>query len=177
MEKKIKFWCPFNITKSDQHDTYSNRRLNGRQDLFWMLQASSDFGQDCEHESTEENLSMLAFFDSLVQRDLSSGDSDSDETLSLDENDFNDDEENIESVIAKKRQVVHKRRIRGNPSQDNEDLRYSSFSEILLRTYFLCDNLESYLVFITPLPTGSSNSLCQKLNSKKVILKISTFWL
>ena len=59
----------------------------------------------------------------LVQRDLSSGDSDSDETLSLDENDFNDDEENIESVIAKKRQVVHKRRIRGNPSQDNEDLR------------------------------------------------------
>ena len=65
VEKKIKFWCPFNITKSDQHDTYSNRRLNGRQDLFWMLQASSDFGQDCEHESTEENLSMLAFFDSL----------------------------------------------------------------------------------------------------------------
>ena len=62
-------------------------------------------------------------FSILVQRDLSSGDSDSDETLSLDENDFNDDEENIESVIAKKRQVVHKRRIRGNPSQDNEDLR------------------------------------------------------
>ena len=59
-----------------------------------MIQASSDFGDDCERESTEENSSMLAFFDSLVQRDMSSGedtenndDSDS-ETVSLDENDL-----------------------------------------------------------------------------------------
>ena len=60
-----------------------------------MIQASSDFGDDCERESTEENSSMLAFFDSLVQRDMSSGEdtdennenSDS-ETVSLDENDL-----------------------------------------------------------------------------------------
>ena len=95
VEKKIKFWCPFNVKRTDIGPEQSNRRLNGPNNLYWMIQASSDFGDDCERESTEENSSMLAFFDSLVQRDMSSGEdtdennenSDS-ETVSLDENDL-----------------------------------------------------------------------------------------
>ena len=126
MEKKIKFWSPFNITQSEKADqSQLDRRFRGRQDLLWMLQASSDFGQDCEIESTDENLSMLAFFDSLVQRDLESDESD--DTLSLDENDddFNNEQENesIETVIAKKRKIALHRRSRRNPSQDSEELR------------------------------------------------------
>ena len=95
VEKKIKFWCPFNVKRTESGPEQSNRRLNGPNNLYWMIQASSDFGDDCERESTEENSSMLAFFDSLVQRDMSSGEdtdennenSDS-ETVSLDENDL-----------------------------------------------------------------------------------------
>ena len=126
VEKKIKFWSPFNITQSEKADqSQLDRRFRGRQDLLWMLQASSDFGQDCEIESTDENLSMLAFFDSLVQRDLESDESD--DTLSLDENDddFNNEQEteSIETVIAKKRKIALHRRSRRNPSQDSEELR------------------------------------------------------
>ena len=42
-----------------------------------MVQNSSNL-LDCEHESVEENPKMLAFFDSLVQRDLSSDETETD---------------------------------------------------------------------------------------------------
>ena len=45
------------------------RRIHRREDHNWMVTNSSNL-IDCEHESVEENPKMLAFFDSLVQRDL-----------------------------------------------------------------------------------------------------------
>ena len=45
------------------------RRIHRREDHSWMVTNSSNL-IDCEHESVEENPKMLAFFDSLVQRDL-----------------------------------------------------------------------------------------------------------
>ena len=45
-----------------------------------MVQNSSTL-LDCEHESVEENPRMLAFFDSLVQRDLSSDETETDNEL------------------------------------------------------------------------------------------------
>ena len=59
-------------------------------------------------ETTEENPKMLAFFDTLVQRDFS--DSDSESTLSETESD------DIDSVIAKKRNRIKARQ----SSQDSD---------------------------------------------------------
>jgi len=73
VEKKIKLWSPFDITNDDvdKRGPSFSRRIHRREDHSWMVTNSSNL-IDCEHESVEENPKMLAFFDSLVQRDLSS---------------------------------------------------------------------------------------------------------
>jgi len=119
VEKKIKLWSPFDITNddADRRGPSFSRRIHRREDHVWMVQNSSNL-LDCEHESVEENPRMLAFFDSLVQRDLSSDETETDnERASLE---FEDEiasshsdtsvsttTDDIDTVIAKKREVIN----------------------------------------------------------------------
>ena len=111
VEKKILLWSPFDIrTNSDGKCEKNGRKIGKRPNNFWSL----DVNFDCEHESVEENPKMLAFFDSLVQRDLSS-ESETESTVSIE----TESEEEIDKVIAKKRQyIVAKRRKKRQDSSE-----------------------------------------------------------
>merc|ERR1719203_2527500 len=121
VEKKIKLWSPFDITNDDvdKRGPSFSRRIHRREDHSWMVTNSSNL-IDCEHESVEENPKMLAFFDSLVQRDLSSDETTETENeqqrLAFEEelasaHDSSDSSissttDDIDTVIAKKREVI-----------------------------------------------------------------------
>jgi WD repeat-containing protein 22 len=119
VEKKIKLWSPFDITNDDvdKRGPSFSRRIHRREDHGWMVQNSSNL-LDCEHESVEENPKMLAFFDSLVQRDLSSDETETDndraspefeEEIASSHSDTSDSTttDDIDTVIAKKREVIN----------------------------------------------------------------------
>ena len=99
VEKRIKLWSPFDIANDESGPENSGRRRKiSRTENRMTLYAQST--ELLDTETTEENPKMLAFFDTLVQRDFSS---DSEETLSDTESD------DIDSVIAKKRQRIKHR--------------------------------------------------------------------
>lgn len=112
VEKRIKLWSPFDIgLKNSQENCENNvhRRISRAENRFQLYAQSTELSNDdFDIESTEENPKMLAFFDTLVQRDFSS---DSEETLSETESD------DIQSVIAKKRIKRTQSRL---SSQDSE---------------------------------------------------------
>ena len=107
VEKRIKCWSPFDIGSTSE-EISKNRRISRVENRFQLYTQSTELTENFDTESTEENPKMLAFFDTLVQRDFSS---DSEETLSDTESD------DIESVIAKKRLKRTKSRL---SSQDSD---------------------------------------------------------
>jgi len=135
VEKKIKLWSPFDITNDDvdKHGPSFSRRIHRREDHLWMVQNSSNL-LDCEHESVEENPKMLAFFDSLVQRDLSSDETETDneraslnfeDEIASSHSDTSDSTttDDIDTVIAKKRKVINIKK--SKKEQKNRQMRSS----------------------------------------------------
>ena len=86
-----------------------HRRISRSENRLALYAQSTELNNgEFDTETTEENPKMLAFFDTLVQRDFS--DSDSESTLSETESD------DIDSVIAKKRNRIKARQ----SSQDSD---------------------------------------------------------
>lgn len=120
VEKVIKLWSPLNLpatsNKSEESEEESSRRIHSRNDYYWMLTLSDSLiSNDYNRESTEENSRMIAFFDSLVQRDVTSSSSssdsdskDSDETASV-HSDSEHYRDRIDTLIAKKRSICRDR--------------------------------------------------------------------
>ena len=128
VEKKIIWWSPLNISSDEQNSKFkmaaNSRRITRPENPFTILQETSDLIFDGEQSTVEENPKMLAFFDTLVQRDLCS--ESSEDTLSLDSSDSDnssadDHDETVEEQIAKKRQNIRKRQMRKAQRQNRQN--------------------------------------------------------
>lgn len=78
VEKIIKVWSPFKLPEKQQKDEKSRQRrvFTHEEYINLVLQDGSVMSHDYSHESTEEDPRMMAFFDSLVQRELDGWSSD-----------------------------------------------------------------------------------------------------
>ncbi|XP_059166658.1 DDB1- and CUL4-associated factor 5-like [Physella acuta] len=95
VEKLIKLWSPFSVpnctgelVQQAGHVTEVERNAYSHEEYIHMvLQAGSFLSHDYSHGSTEEEPCMIAFFDSLIQREIEQNiDSDDDITNSSDDN-------------------------------------------------------------------------------------------
>ncbi len=124
VEKMIKLWSPFPLSQKrssnrqaqdgDGNGTGNDRRRNRRDDFFWwMTLGDSMISHDCNRESTEENPNMIAFFDSLVKRDIDSSSSDATDS----------DDADLEDVRSRtERTVLRLRSRRRNDSSSDENI-------------------------------------------------------
>ncbi len=87
VEKVIKFWSTFPLpygsgelqTKTNQKD---NRKVFSHEDYINLVLESGQFvTHDYSHQSVQEDPRMMAFFDSLVQRDIEGWTSDSSDSI------------------------------------------------------------------------------------------------
>ncbi len=87
VEKVIKFWSTFPLpygsgglqTKTNQRD---NRKVFSHEDYINLVLESGQFvTHDYSHQSVQEDPRMMAFFDSLVQRDIEGWTSDSSDSI------------------------------------------------------------------------------------------------
>jgi hypothetical protein len=94
VEKVIKLWSPLDISKDLKNVEMLERKIHQREDYYWMVTSSHEL-LDCGTESTNENPQMIAFFDSLVQREISSSSS-----SSSTENENEDNDENTTETVV-----------------------------------------------------------------------------
>lgn len=77
VEKIIKIWSPFNLPSKVQKEDSRERRVYSHEEYInFVLQNGTVISHDYSQESTEEDPRMMAFFDSLVQRELEGWSSD-----------------------------------------------------------------------------------------------------
>lgn len=114
IEKKIKLWSPFNIAKEGDSEIRKpdfRRRLHNRIDYFSLVLNSTELeAEDLNTENTEENMKMIAFFDTLVQRETCS-DEDSTSSTMTEESISDTETDDIDILmVAKQRKLQEKQR-------------------------------------------------------------------
>lgn len=105
VEKVIKIWSPLKLPGMSGKTDNSRQMFTHQQYFDMMINSNSSLSHDYSHQSTEEDPHMLAFFDSLIQREversISSDSDDSDDTspasMFLDFVQNSDDSESTES--------------------------------------------------------------------------------
>ncbi|XP_046689267.1 DDB1- and CUL4-associated factor 5-like [Homalodisca vitripennis] len=70
VEKMIKVWSPFPLPNSNGDDTHHRRVFSHEEYIGLVLSSGQFISHDYSHESTKEDPRMMAFFDSLVQREI-----------------------------------------------------------------------------------------------------------
>uniref|UniRef100_A0A1B6L8U1 Uncharacterized protein n=1 Tax=Graphocephala atropunctata TaxID=36148 RepID=A0A1B6L8U1_9HEMI len=75
VEKMIKVWSPFHLPKSNEEqqetDKPNQRRVFSHEEYITLVLSTGQFiTHDYSHQSTKEDPRMMAFFDSLVQREI-----------------------------------------------------------------------------------------------------------
>ncbi|XP_046687774.1 DDB1- and CUL4-associated factor 5-like, partial [Homalodisca vitripennis] len=66
----IKVWSPFPLPNSNGDDTHHRRVFSHEEYIGLVLSSGQFISHDYSHESTKEDPRMMAFFDSLVQREI-----------------------------------------------------------------------------------------------------------
>ncbi|CAF0772507.1 unnamed protein product [Rotaria sordida] len=132
VEKVIKMWTPYR-TRNNNNDSNSNR-FNGRQEMYTQrdyLRAVLESGSvhhDSSIERYDEDKRMLAFFDSLLQRELGSGHNDDD----------SDDDSDDLSFIIDSSDDDQTSRISQSDDDDEEEI---TLEEINSQTVDLTDSI------------------------------------
>ncbi|XP_078590919.1 uncharacterized protein LOC144870514 [Branchiostoma floridae x Branchiostoma japonicum] len=93
VEKVIKVWSPFKQPESggqiDQQDSTPQRSMYTHEEyISLVLNSGQGLSHDYGHQSVQEDPRMIAFFDSLVQREIEGWSSESEDSLDLDEGIF-----------------------------------------------------------------------------------------
>ncbi|KAI8505527.1 DDB1- and CUL4-associated factor 5 [Branchiostoma belcheri] len=93
VEKVIKVWSPFKQPESggqiEQQDATPQRSMYTHEEyISLVLNSGQGLSHDYGHQSVQEDPRMIAFFDSLVQREIEGWSSESEDSLELDEGIF-----------------------------------------------------------------------------------------
>ncbi|CAF2530487.1 unnamed protein product [Rotaria sp. Silwood2] len=135
VEKVIKMWTPYRTRNNNDNET---NKFNGRQEMYShrdYLRAVLESGSvhhDSSIERYDEDKRMLAFFDSLLQRELGSSHNDDD-----DDDDNSDDDSDDLSFIIDSSDDDQTSRISQSEDEDEEEI---TLEEINSQTLDLTDS-------------------------------------
>ncbi|CAH1262418.1 DCAF5 [Branchiostoma lanceolatum] len=125
VEKVIKVWSPFKQPESggqiDHQDSTPQRNMYTHEEyISLVLNSGQGLSHDYGHQSVQEDPRMIAFFDSLVQREIEGWSSESEDSLDLDEGIFRPLQELAALDSDSARRATEQAQVLGRSSGDGQ---------------------------------------------------------